>query len=494
MKGALLTILLILTPIILFAQSDKWQYSVESQTVAAPGSKMPLWFRADKFGSIPLDGISEGLIAGAFKSYDTTRHKFINWSSGFQIRTNIGNTFNLKLLEAYIRLKKGIVQLTVGRTKDIYGITDTALSSGSFVISGNALGIPKIELAVPQYKTFPFFGGFVSGKISVSLGYVGEVKTARYLNDSITNAYIVQNSGYLRLGKPNSKLKLYGGITHHVMFGNEREVFGPGFTLSPFKTLVYAAIGKTFIPLDLKRDSNLRSKVGNHIGTIDLSFQYDFKRVRLLAYRQNLYETGAIAHLANIKDGINGLSLTNKYFDMQKNNWAKIVFEFIYTVDQAGYKNSIRTQSGDEDYYNNGEYIEGWTYHQINLGNPLLTTRQYTRSDLVIYPEDYFINNRVAAFYIGIMGAFNKLLYTVRMDYSKNYGTFGTSIEGHSTGDYFFQKNPTPFNEVNQFSGYIELNKNLKNAVNVGIAIGADYGKLYYNSTGVILKLKKTFN
>lgn len=483
----LFEIIVLFIPLYTKAQSSNWTYTIEGQTIVTPTNATPFWMRSDQYGSIPLNGISESFIGGIYKNADTTRKHFIKLSAGLQVRTNIGNGSNISLIEGFIRGKKGIFQIEGGRLKEIDGIVDSTLSSGAFSISGNALGIPKVQLSIPDYYYIPIFNKLFSVKGSYSLGYIGSVPLRTFENTLYTDhtkGIYEHNELYARIGRPNWKFKLTGGISHHVIFGDEKKIFGDFYTLSPLQTIIYAGIGKTY-----RGDS----KVGNHIGSIDLSLMYDFKDIRLLAYRQNLYDVGAIAHLANIADGVNGLSLTNKKFNKAANNWRKVVFEVIYTKDQAGYFRSRLTKSGDEDYYNNGEYAEGWSYLGENLGNPLITSRKYARTDLPNASTEYFVNNRVNAFHIGIDGVYKKINYVIKLTYSKNYGTFGTSPEGHSGGNIFFPPQYGLFGEIEQFSGYIEASENLKKDLNIGIGIAVDKGGLLSNSFGMVCKIKKTF-
>jgi hypothetical protein len=281
------------------------------------------------------------------------------------------------------------------------------------------------------------------------------------------------------------------------MFTDERKVYGPYFTLNLPQIFWYTAIGKTYYPPDLTDSvqAPLVSKVGNHIGSLDMSLQYEFDGVRLLAYRQNIYDIGAIGHLANIKDGINGISLTNRKFVSKKIDWRKLALEIIYTKDQAGHYNSTFTTSGDENYYNNYEYNNGWTYQGLNLGNPLLSSQAYTRSGLAIDSlQDYIIDNRILAFHAAIEGSVKNMYVIAKLTYSRNYGTYGTSPEGHSHGRTFFPPKYGQFGEISELSGYLEINKPLKNNINISAAIAADNGGLYYNSIGLLLKLRKSFN
>src|SRR5690606_38926974 len=101
------------------------------------------------------------------------------------------------------------------------------------------------------------------------------------------------------------------------------------------------------------------------------AFSYDWDQIQLMAYRHNFYDVGAISKLANIADGLNGVSVTNKKYNTADKNWDwdKLLFEFFYSKDQAGYPWSTRTASGDEDYYNNYYYTEGWSYKKQCIGS-----------------------------------------------------------------------------------------------------------------------------
>lgn len=486
LKKWLLIILIIPFSSLVKAQSDSlWHYSAEAQALVAPSGKLPFWFRADQGGSIPLAGTSGSLIGSVYRDYDTTRKSFVYWSAGAQVRTNMGNKAYLTLIEGYIKIKKGVFELTGGRTRDIIGLVDSSLSSGAFSLSGNALGIPKISLAIPDYYSLPVFNKLFSFKGSFSYGWIGDIPVYNEKNLSIKNDTVkyLQTSLYVQIGRPGSHLKLIGGINHNVMYGDERRTFN--LQLTKLGTFLYAATGKTYASL---------SKVGNHLGSIDAGLQYAFPDVQLLAYHQFIYDVGAIGHLANLPDGISGISLTNhKANSGNAFRWTKLLLEFIYTKDQAGaYGDKVK--SGDEDYYNNFEYIQGWTYHGINLGNPLLTSRQYIRAGQANDPDDFIIDNRIIAVNTGFQGYYKQIGITARLTYSQNYGTYGTNYPGHSTGGVYTPPAYGIFVPVRQLSGYLEGSKALKNGWSTGAALAFDQGKLYYNSAGILLKLKKSFN
>ena len=251
---------------------------------------------------------------------------------------------------------------------------------------------------------------------------------------------------------------------------------------------LYVITGKRFSNGDIQSE-----RLGNHSGSIDIGFEFEFKRVKVFLYRQNFYEAGALAHFANIQDGLNGLRLEN----MQATNdlvfWRRILFEVLYTKNQAGEPWSPPTPTQCENYYNHGQYFNGWSYQGNSLGTPLITVRNDAREDLPSHPRDYFINNRLLAFHFGSEGSVHGYGYVVRASWSKNFGTYRTTDEEQSTGitdagDYGI------FNVQKQLSAYFELNKHLNNSVGMAFIGAYDYGTLLYNSFGLFLKASYSFN
>jgi hypothetical protein len=481
---------------------------IEVQAIGTSKKEVPFWLRSNQYGSIPLSGISTSLFLRHSKDYEISttsntlyRNKKFFWGYGTEVRANGGNGSNLQLIEGYLKAKASIFQLKVGRTKDVMGLTgDTALSSGNFAVSGNALGIPKIELSIPQYVTLPFFQGIFAFKGNVSHGWLGHIqitKSVSALDNKIyelynTNpiTYLHQKSFYGRLGKDAWKLKLYGGFSHQVFWGGEQSSFGPNFELSKFKTFLHVLTGQAY-----GNEGVPTSKIGNQLGSIDLAAEFELKNVKIKLYRQNIYDVGALAKLANIRDGLNGVTFENKAYKETKTNfkWKTILFEHFYSKDQAGYPSSIPTKSGDEDYYNNFYYISGWSYFNQGLGNPLITPRHYARDGQADYQNDYFINNRVSAFHLGLSGIYQQWDFLSKLTYSTNFGTFGTSKYGKSTGSIRFPSDTNLFETVNQFSFYLEAMRPLPKNYYTGFALSLDQGKLLNNSFGLVLKVKKSF-
>jgi hypothetical protein len=452
------------------------------------GNAIPFWFRSNQSGSIPLKGASASLQGGFYNGYDSTRKQGLDWSFGLNGRVNAGYKAEVLLIEAYGRVKLGLFELEAGRTKQLIGLVDTSLSSGSFTVSGNALGVPHVQLSVPSFSYL--LGGHVfafQGRIAH--GWVGTTPIQDvYSNVKKAKTYLHQASLYVRLGKPNWKLQLLGGFNHNVFWGSEKQMYGNKFTLSPVKSFIYVATGKTY-----KDGNSIKSKLGNHLGSIDLGLNYEFQNYSLFLYRQNFYDEGGLYFLANLADGLNGVSLTKKKNESTAIGWHKLLVEVFYSKNQAGEIWSKPTKSGDENYYNNYVYAEGWSYNGIGLGNPLISTRTSTKAGMPNDPKDYFSNNRVVALHIGVEGHVKAWRVQSKLSYSHNYGTFGTSLTGHSLGRVFSPPMYGLFKKAQQFSGYVEVRRLLAKDFEITIAAALDEGQLLNRSTGVRASVIKYF-
>lgn len=480
------------------AQSSEIHASIEAQIGALSSKQVPFWLRSNQYGSIPLEGLAGSIIASVGKDYDSSSNKLMDWGLGFEGRGNLGKASELLLIEAYAKMRLSIFELKAGRSKDVMGLMDTTLSSGSFSISGNALGIPKVEVSVPDYYALPFWGELVAFKGNFAHGWLGEIPvqyTPRYQDaEPITqnSTYFHQKSFYGRLGKPHWKVKLYGGFNHQVFWGNSKKLYGSEYGLDYWNEYMYAITGKVFGGEGTNVES---SKVGNHLGSIDLGFEYNFKEVKLFAYRQNFFDVGALYYLANIKDGLNGISVTNTNFSVAKPGlqWKKLLLEFLYTKNQAGLPSSKTTKSGDEDYYNNYLYREGWSYQGLGLGTPFIVPEIYVRNGFAYNPSDYFISNRVIALHTAFAAGIGKWSLTSKFSFSKHYGTYGTSIYGKSTGSKFFPPQYGLFEEAIQLSAYLDVERSLKKDMVFGLMSALDVGQLNYNTSGLIFTFKKKF-
>lgn len=461
---------------------------VSLQGIATTDGQVPFWMHANQYGSIPLKGVSSSLLARYSRDYVSSR-SVVDWGFGVEGRLNIGKQSSFQLIQGFVKGKLSIFQLKVGRSKDMIGLVDSSLSTGSFALAGNALGIPKVELSVPDYWALPLTNGILSFKGNFVHGWMGNTRLlTRASKVASVNSYFHQKSLYGRLGKDTWKVRLYAGFNHQVMWGGERQISGKAYKLSDVQTFFYVLTGKAYGASRVPT-----SKIGNHIGSLDQAIEVDFKKIKVLAYHQFLYDVGGLYHLNNVKDGLWGLSLSNKQLGegISSLGWRKLLIEIWNSTSQGGEADAKITPSGDENYYNNYIYADGWSYKGENLGNPLFTNRKYARTDLPARRTEYIINNRLVAFHFGLEGFIGEWNGKALLTFSRNIGTWGTSSIGGSLGPYRTLGPPPYFEEVFQFSGYLEASRPIGNGFSLGFALAVDQGKLLYNSVGGLVKLSR---
>lgn len=478
-------------------KTKSFKAELSTQLGGTSNNRVPFWMRSNQFGSIPEKGVSGALIGSVKRDYNPGNKKIADWGMSLNLRANIGSKVELIPVEAYVKGKLGIFEIKGGRSRDISGLVDTTLSSGSFAVSGNALGIPKVQFGIPEFWSLPFTKDLIAIKGSMSVGWMGKTGIQTGENSgAMVPTYFHDKSIHARLGKPNGRVKAFFGINHEVMWGSDRFIFGNEYDLSHIEAFYYVFTGKKYAPSNGYSGRREISKIGNHLGAVDLGLELNTNRVKIFAYRQQFYDKGALYYLANILDGLNGLSISNRKPSDAAITWKKFLFEVFYSKNQAGEENAKETPSGPEHYYNHGVYSDGYSYRGLGIGTPFITTAKDARAGQASAPDNYFINNRVIAFHFGMENRVHGWDVLTKLSYSKNYGEYKTSDVKHF---WYVGKlrDRIPvygiFKKVNQFSGYVDAGKSLKHGLRLNLTAAWDQGQLLYNSFGGFVKLTKTW-
>jgi hypothetical protein len=476
-----------------YESRNGFKYGLTTMAIATSNNEVPFWMRSNQFGSIPLDGPSFSLSGRLARDYTKdAKKRLTDWGVVLEPRLNLGRRAEVLLIEGYAKGRLGIFQLKAGRSRDIMGLVDSTLSSGAFSVSGNSLGIPKVEISIPEFWDLPFLKGVLAVKGNFAHGWVGNTDVRNGNRYSSVNTFFHQKSLYARLGKPTWAVRLYAGFNHQVFWGNEKEMNPTLFKLSVLETYKRVILGQSYGGDDVGLP---RSKVGNHLGSIDQAIEVNAGNLLLTGYHQFFFEVGGLYHLNNVKDGIFGMSVKNNNFYQSSAPFRlkKILVEYINTKSQGGEIDAKITPSGDEDYYNNYIYVKGWNYKGENIGNPLVTSKTYARRDLPASAREFYINNRVTAFQIGTEAAVMHWDLLLKISYSLNYGTYGTSPWGHSLNNIRIPTKPPYFEEEKQFSGLLRVNRKLKHNLNLGLSIALDQGSLLYKSSAGLVSLSKVW-
>lgn len=408
-------------------------YEVEAGAILSTAKSNPFWLRSNQYGEVPLESQIFTLRGQARKEYDSTGR----FSYGYGVRAviNAGSRTQLLLPELYAKVRYRTFELYAGRRREIVGLVDTTLNAGSLIWSGNALPVPKVQLSIPNYTPILFKNKILAVKGQYSQGWFGS-------GDSTSNYYLHQAALYLRLGKPSWRFKMHAGANHQAQWGGSPTV--PFY--DAIKKVQVTKFGNSMeaylnVVLGLAIDYDTRTfatggqvygegnRLGNHLGTLDLALEYEGKAGRWLLYRQSVYEDGSLYLLTNIADGLSGISWASS---KPGSSLKRIVLEYLYTTNQGGpYSARIGFNylRGQDNYFNNGVYNEGWVYRQQTIGTPFITTSRNSTGlpvtgELQSVNPNYVVNNRVKVLTISAHSRIGTVNLVSRISTSENLGSY----------------------------------------------------------------------
>ncbi len=476
----------------LFAQNNEIKreinYTAEVGTIISSNGETPFWLRANQYGIVPNQSpifTLRGSVSSDYKKAITKEDRYrlskFDWGYGLNMVGNVGKENQFLIPEAYIKAKYGAFEIYAGRRKEVFGLVDTTLSSGSYIWSGNALPMPKIQISTPNFVPLEFTKSFLSFKGTYAHGWFENSRT------DVKNFYLHQKSLYFRLGKPDWKFHFYGGFNHQVQWGGELLYPDPtgylskdGKLPSSFQDYIGIVTGKSLaVESDTSKfaGADAGNRGGNHLGTLDFGFDIIIQNLKVLIYRQSIYEDGSLAYLSNISDGLNGISFTN-ISNKKKITIKKLIFEYLNTDSQGGSLGGDQTNSrlrGQDLYFNHGQYLDGWSYLRNGIGTPFISNvvnKDIPQSRLL------FNSDRLQAVYLGITGNIN------------NYTTFDLKISHTQSSGSYLNTFSIPFEMI---SSKLTVGKQISRFENVNILAGIsfDSGKLFNNSFGLIFSVKK---
>lgn len=458
------------------------KYQGEVGTYLSTSNITPFWLRSNQYGIIPTSPPLLSLNWAAHKEYDSTKIKEktrkFGYGYGLNGVVNIGNMSQILLPEAYLKVRYGSFEVYVGRRKEIIGLVDTLLTSGSYIWSGNALPIPKIQISIPNYTSI-LGHGLLSIKGSFAHGWFGN-------QTYVKNYYLHQKSLYGRIGKPNWKINLYGGFNSQVQWGgyapllvNDTYSSQNGHLPSDFNALMGVAFPLPFVrkafPPKIKLSYDSENYGGNQLGSVDFAGELKLSQVNILFYRQLPYDLGSLfSSLVNADDGLYGIALKLKKPVFTVN---KITIEGFHSYNQGAYRSGIARLLNIKDkhfgelhgYFYHGQYQDGWRYNENIIGSPLMLDRH----NETIYNNNTPLSsfNQVKSIYLAMEGKLKKYNYGIKTNYSL----------------YRQAAN------INQFSflGYTDFF--VRKEYQIKVSVAGDYGKKLKNSSGVSVSVLKNW-
>ncbi|GGG83075.1 hypothetical protein GCM10007415_15050 [Parapedobacter pyrenivorans] len=467
MKSKLSICYLLFLPTFLSAQQWADSLNVEVGTTLSIASKgfQPLWIESNRFGLISEKKSDMATHIGAWNS-----HTFPAGKHSFRLEYGV-NLINNRhfdqfiVQQGYLKARYGALEFRAGRFKEILGEVDRLLSTGSLGVSGNAIPIPKIGFAFPDWVNVPFTNGWLQIKGLISHGWMGN-------EQSMKRAWLHEKTFYVKLG--NGPFKIYGGMQHFGIWGGQRAHISLDRSLRGFFDVLFVKEAND----GYDPDGVHPNRAGDQRGVLEFGGDLETNSALWHMYFQVPFESGMGIDFRNI-DRVGGLNVT-----LRQHRWLdRLMFEFIYTKQMESFQHAEL-----QSYYNNGLYASGWEYLYRSIGTPLFLNRFRGSNFLPYDAVDWstnndramgnmnFINNRIVGGHIGMLHRYApNITARTMLTYTRNFGTHQSS-------------NPITASPRNQFYSLHEISVDLQRVPGLQLSggIAFDAGGLYDNVGGLL--------
>ena len=450
------TLLFLLFSVILQAQNDTINYSLNTRLNMGTGRYAPFLSTAnqyDRFSLKPNTLSVWGTLNKAIK-----KSKDFDYGFGLELDGNTSIHENRFFPgEVYVQGKMYFLNVYAGMKQQVFGNQDEELSSGGMLWSQNSRPMPKIAIESNGYLPIPYTHGYVEVKGGLSHGWFNDQSV-------IQNLLLHHKYGYVRLGG-SLPVNLSYGIQHVAQWGGRSVQYGTmPVTWDNYFRIFLGKSGSS-----TANWSDQENTLGNHILSQNLGLDVKLKVVDISFYWQNITEdppTKFIDNTPNVEDGLWGMSVRLPKFKPLNH----LVFEYLSTTDMSGPWGELDgvIYGGGDSYYTNGDIPNGWTYRGMTIGNPWITSPKYNADG-----SPSIANNVVRLYYFSGTGIIHTFNYKLTLAYSKNYGLPKAIYDNYKK----------------QFSWQLETSRavNFLKNTRMSLGISGDRGAMYGNNLAVIV-------
>lgn len=459
--------------------NDSIRYEAEANAALSSGEHTPFWLVNNRHGLSSLTRNNAYLRLAAFHDTDTTRR--FSWGAGADLALALRYGAPIFIQQLYGEVRFRCLNAMAGSKNFDSELSSPLLGSGGLMYSGNARAIPQVRVGIFDYADVWGCKGIFSVKGYMAYGKFTDDKWIeqwaspdfKYTTGTLFHSKAI----WFRFGNP-SRFPLQGelGLEMATEFGGTLHQGGHEYRMPHG----LAAWFKAFLPLKGGENSAIEDQKnveGNMLGTWNFSLSWIPKgdwRVKI--YYQHFFEDHSMMTFDYIwKDGLYGIEAT-----LPRNKFVSdIVYEFLYTKDQAGAvywdsKPEISEQvSGRDNYYNNYAY-NGWQNRGMSIGTPFILSPIYNANHRLS-----FLDNRVVAHTLGFCGApTSQFSYLAKFSYSKNWGTYDN-----------------PYPEVKDFFGMllqIQYHPRRLKGWEGSLSYAMDGGTLVGHNYGIMINISKT--
>lgn len=449
---------------------------------AATANRLPFWLVANQYGVLPNSsplGLLQVGTTGRFRIGDRVNRSL---TYGVEAAGRATRRADVVIPQAYVSLNYGRFSLWGGRKKEVIGLGDSTLTSGFYAWSGNALPITKIQLSTNGFVPLGFTRNVVSVNALYAHGWFANT-------DSIQGSFLHQKAFYVRIGRPNWRVRLTGGVVHNVQWGGRSATLPANVAIDgqlpqSFSDYLYVVTAREPSRQDSARFSafDAVNRFGNHLGSIDFGLETTVGGWQAMGYYQHPFEDKSGVAFLNFPDGLYGLKLVRPAGAGRGFTIQHLLVEYLHTLSQSGSQTHTGSRyDGKDDYFNNYQYRDGWVQNQRVIGTPFLSRRANLLPARQNEPGPQIwaiANNQVQMWHLAAAGTVGRgIRWQTKLSASRNSGA-----PRH------------PFTQaVPQFSGAVWLSWPLGwlGGSELQTAIALDQGQLYRNSMGGQLSLRK---
>jgi len=444
MRNRIIYIFLFLIPVLaVLAQEKSTTYKAEVFGSVSTGDNTPFWMIHHNWGMVPLKSNNFYLRGDVYHNQQINK----DWSFnlGFSLAGSSPHTFGtVWIQQVFGELNWKTLRLNIGSKEDYTSFLDEYLSVGDFDMSNHARPLPEIKVSIPDFILVPYTKGnfYLKGDFAVGKYLDGDwqEETARPYNQHYTKGVLSHHKSiYFRFGNIDSgnKLQFIVGMDHQAQWGGtlyqyntvnqEYDVHRQPKGLDDFLRMMIAKEGSN--------SSSQADKLyvsGSQIGSYLLKLDYKLKNSdRISIYRQHFFDDGSGMALENYPDMLLGL----QYKSDRKQLVSNVLFEYVYTKDQTGaiHFNEMMDEehihnknkgNGNDNYYNNADYIQGPSHYGRTRGIALFLSPEYNKDGRL-----NFKSTRIIAFHLGLEGYFHhdlkyRFLATTGQSWGRYYVPF----------------------------------------------------------------------
>jgi hypothetical protein len=420
----------------------KGAYKVETFGSIATGDNTPFWQVNQQWGIIPLDANNLYVRGSVFHEQNLNN----DWSLEAGIDIVGANTSvygNPWLQQLYGRLNWKIWRFDAGLREDYTSSLNARLSSGDFVKSNNACPIPEIKISIPEYLLVPYTKGNMYLKGDFAVGYYLDSRwkenIARPHNQNYTKDLLSHHKSiYFRFGDISGKnrMQFTVGMDHVTQWGGKLYKYGDVNGQKQYVVKNQPQGLDDFFRVVIAKEGSSKASAsdsayvaGSQWGAYLLRFDYKLAdKNQLSIYTNHFFDDGSGMVFENYRDGLFGIE-----YKTENKSWLSgAVFEYIYTKQQTGpihhnigmddehRDRLIRKGNGNDNYYNNTDYVQGPSYFGQTLGTPLLLSPIYNRDGSL-----NFKSSRIIAFHLGVEGYLHSnLQYRLLLTGGQSWGRY----------------------------------------------------------------------